>query len=101
MSTEVITCPTCKRDWPRHGPCCTCQLCGKHHEDCRCLADDLNDALEEMTRERDRLREALREMVGRDVDTCIASECRDVPYLRRAEWCSSCIAREALGEEKP
>lgn len=57
--SETVTCPTCKRDWPRHGMCCTRQLCGKHYDDCRCLADDLNDELEKMMRERDRLREAL------------------------------------------
>lgn len=65
------------------------------------LVGNLRSRIAELDAERDRLRKALREMVGRDVDTCIAAECRDVPRLRRAEWCSSCIAREALGEAKP
>ena len=26
---------------PGHGPCCTCQKCGYHHDDCVCYNNDL------------------------------------------------------------
>ena len=26
---------------PTHGPCCTCQRCGKHYDDCRCGLDEV------------------------------------------------------------
>lgn len=31
---------------PTHGPCCTCQACGQHYDDCRCHLDDVADQLE-------------------------------------------------------
>jgi len=31
---------------PGHGPCCTCQRCGKHYDDCRCDLDDLDDEID-------------------------------------------------------
>ena len=30
---------------PTHGPCCTCQACGLHYDDCRCDLDEVADAL--------------------------------------------------------
>ena len=30
---------------PTHGPCCTCQACGKPYDECRCDIDDLADEL--------------------------------------------------------
>ena len=30
---------------PTHGPCCTCQTCGKPYDECRCDIDDLADEL--------------------------------------------------------
>lgn len=30
---------------PGHGPCCTCQTCGYHHDDCVCLHNELLDVL--------------------------------------------------------
>jgi hypothetical protein len=26
---------------PGHGPCCTCQACGRHHDDCICEHNDI------------------------------------------------------------
>lgn len=31
---------------PTHGPCCTCQRCGKHYDNCRCNLDAVVDDLE-------------------------------------------------------
>ena len=51
---------------PTHGPCCTCQHCGKFYGDCRCdldrVADELTKAeqrIKELERERDEARKAL------------------------------------------
>jgi len=41
-----------KRLVPTHGNCCTCQQCGKHHDDCRCDFD-------EVLAQRDQLRQEL------------------------------------------
>lgn len=30
---------------PGHGPCCTCQTCGYHHDDCVCSHNELLDVL--------------------------------------------------------
>ncbi len=30
---------------PTHGPCCTCQACGQHYDDCRCDLDEVGDEL--------------------------------------------------------
>ncbi len=30
---------------PTHGPCCTCQICGYHHDDCVCLHNELLESL--------------------------------------------------------
>ena len=40
QSTEIT--PFIK---PGHGPCCTCQTCGYHHDDCVCEDNDLIQAL--------------------------------------------------------
>ena len=32
---------------PIHGSCCTCQRCGRHYDECRCMLDDVADELEE------------------------------------------------------
>lgn len=32
---------------PTHGPCCTCQVCGQHYDDCRCDLDEVGDELEQ------------------------------------------------------
>jgi len=35
------------RQKPGHGPCCTCQTCGYHHDDCVCwLSENLEEAWE-------------------------------------------------------
>jgi len=34
-----------------HGSCCTCQQCGKHHDDCRCSLDEALDRIAELERE--------------------------------------------------
>ncbi len=36
---------------PTHGPCCTCQRCGKNYDDCRC---DLDEVVDELASERER-----------------------------------------------
>ena len=43
---------------PGHGPCCTCQRCGRHYDDCRCDLDDTVDALEKVEAERDSIARA-------------------------------------------
>lgn len=48
----------------------------------------------------ERLEEALEEIVGNENDPGMARECRDVPHLRRREWCPSCIARAALAAKE-
>ena len=30
---------------PGHGPCCTCQICGRHHDDCVCEHNEIEEAL--------------------------------------------------------
>jgi hypothetical protein len=30
---------------PGHGPCCTCQTCGHHHDDCVCRHNEIEDRL--------------------------------------------------------
>ncbi len=32
---------------PTHGPCCTCQRCGQHYDDCRCDLDEIVDQLQQ------------------------------------------------------
>lgn len=38
------------RGWvkPGHGPCCTCQTCGKNYDDCRCDLEDAADRIAEL-----------------------------------------------------
>jgi hypothetical protein len=36
---------------PTHGPCCTCQGCGQHYDDCRCDLDVVADELEQAKRQ--------------------------------------------------
>jgi prefoldin subunit 5 len=38
---------------PTHGPCCTCQVCGLGHDECRCDLDDAIERTEKLERERD------------------------------------------------
>ena len=38
---------------PGHGPCCTCQRCGKNYDDCRCSLDDVGQESGQFKRERD------------------------------------------------
>ena len=33
---------------PGHGPCCTCQECGQHHDDCVCTTNEIIDALKKL-----------------------------------------------------
>lgn len=33
---------------PTHGPCCTCQNCGQHYDDCRCTLDEVADENEKL-----------------------------------------------------
>jgi len=44
---------------PTHGPCCTCQICGEHHDDCRCDLDDVVDELEKAEKENTKLRKVV------------------------------------------
>lgn len=30
---------------PKHGSCCTCQVCGKHYDDCRCDERTLHEEI--------------------------------------------------------
>lgn len=60
QQVERITAENARhKKWhPIHGPCCTCQGCGREFNECRC---DLNEALanvERLTAERDRARES-------------------------------------------
>ncbi len=32
-----------------HGPCCTCQDCGHHHDDCVCLHNEIIMELDKVT----------------------------------------------------
>ena len=45
LEQEVIKWKRIRR--PAHGPCCTCQACGLHYDDCRCDLDDIADDLKE------------------------------------------------------
>lgn len=33
---------------PSHGPCCTCQTCGHHHDDCVCGHNEILDILNDL-----------------------------------------------------
>lgn len=48
---------------PTHGPCCTCQRCGKFYDDCRCDLDAVVDDLVKAEARMKGLEEALRELM--------------------------------------
>lgn len=58
-----------------HGPCCTCQRCGKHYDDCRCDLDDVVDALDAAKKRIAELERALREIAETQPGYC-ADEAR-------------------------
>lgn len=33
---------------PGHGSCCTCQICGHHHDDCICYHNEFVDIFEKL-----------------------------------------------------
>ena len=45
---------------PEHGPCCTCQRCGKDYDSCRCDLDEVADELAKARAEIQRLRKLAR-----------------------------------------
>lgn len=47
---------------PTHGPCCTCQGCGLHHDECRCDLDEVCDELDQLKAENQALKEELKEI---------------------------------------
>lgn len=44
---------------PGHGPCCTCQRCGRHYDECRCDLDDFLDEKEMLEAENKELAKKL------------------------------------------
>ncbi len=57
---------------PTHGPCCTCQRCGQHYDDCRCDLDEVVDELEQTKSNLQKLVEVVEKLL---LDGCNCTQC--------------------------
>jgi hypothetical protein len=71
---------------PKHGPCCTCQVCGKHYDDCRCTEDELHQEI-------DKLKQQLEHSQDKWNTAC--KTCGKLLVLTHVTYCSECYGHGA------
>ena len=60
---------------PTHGPCCTCQRCGQHYDDCRCDLDEAADEIASLKADVERLTKERDEATNKAARKCAEAVC--------------------------